>query len=453
MIGPNAGAMTLGTERVGTLLRQYAVPAIIAMTASSLYNMVDSIFIGQGVGALAISGLALTFPLMNLSAAFGTLAGLGCATLISVKLGQRDYATSQKILGNCVTLNIIVGILLTIGVLSFLTPILYFFGGSDDTVGYARDYMEIIIWGNIITHLYFGLNAMLRSTGHPRQAMNATIVTVLLNTALDPLFIWGFGMGIRGAAIATVLSQAIALGWELWVFSRPAELVHFNRHCFHTRWKIARESLSIGMSPFLMNSAACIVVILINQSLSRHGGDLAIGAYGVANRLAFVVVMVVFGFNQAMQPIAGYNYGARKYGRVRKVLWLTIGWATAVMLAGFAVYEIFAETAVRLFTNDEQLMALSARGLRILVSMFPLIGAQIVISNFFQSIGKPAKAILLSLSRQVLVLVPLLLVLPRYFGVDGVWASLPLSDAIASVMAAVLLMRESANFKRLQQAE
>lgn len=297
----------LGTENIGKLLMQYAVPAIIAMTASSLYNMVDSIFIGHGVGPLAISGLALTFPLMNLAAAFGSLVGVGAATLVSVKLGQKDYDTAQRVLGNVLVLNILLGVAFTLVVMPFLDPILYFFGGSDATVPYARDYMEIILIGNAVTHLYLGLNSVLRSAGHPQKAMYATVATVIINTILDPVFIYGFGWGIRGAAIATILAQIIALVWQLKLFSNRDELLHFHRGIFRLKRKIVFDSLAIGMSPFLMNIAACFIVILINQGLKRYGGDLAIGAFGIVNRLVYIVVMIVMGLNQGMQPIAGYN--------------------------------------------------------------------------------------------------------------------------------------------------
>ena len=318
----------LGTENIGKLLMQYAIPAIIAMTASSLYNMVDSIFIGQGVGPMAISGLALTFPLMNLAAAFGSLVGVGASTLVSVKLGQRDYDTARRVLGNVVVLNVILGLSFAAITLMFLDPILYFFGGSDQTVGYARDYMEIILLGNIITHMYLGLNAVLRSSGHPKQAMYATIATVIINTVLDPIFIFWFDWGIRGAAIATVIAQLVSLMWLLKLFSNKEELLHFSKGIFRLKRKIVFNSLAIGLSPFLMNVASCLIVILINKGLTKYGGDYAVGAYGIVNRLVFMIVMVVMGLNQGMQPIAGYNYGARQFPRVTQVLKITIIYAT-----------------------------------------------------------------------------------------------------------------------------
>ena len=454
------GAATeLGTERIRKLLMQYAVPAIIAMTASSLYNMVDSIFIGHGVGPLAISGLALTFPLMNLAAAFGSLVGVGAATLVSMRLGQRDYQTAQNILGNVVVLNLIIGLAFGFTTLLLLDPILYFFGASEATIGYARDYMSIILMGNVITHMYLGLNSVLRASGHPRKSMYATIYTVVINAALDPLFIYGFGWGIRGAAIATVLAQVISLVWQLRILSNKQELLHFRRGIYRLRGKIVRDILSIGMSPFLMNLTACFIVILINKGLKTYGGDLMIGAYGIVNRLAFVFVMIVMGVNQGMQPIAGYNFGAQQYDRVLRVLRLTIICAVCITTTGFLVGEFAPHLAVSLFTTDEELIRLSVEGMRIVFICFPIIGFQMVATNFFQSIGMAGKAIFLSLSRQLLFLMPGLIFLPHIFDVHtrwdgswGVWCAMPLSDLMASVVAFFMLVYQLRKFRAQMDA-
>ena len=454
------GAATeLGTERIRKLLMQYAVPAIIAMTASSLYNMVDSIFIGHGVGPLAISGLALTFPLMNLAAAFGSLVGVGAATLVSMRLGQRDYQTAQNILGNVVVLNLIIGLAFGFTTLLLLDPILYFFGASEATIGYARDYMSIILMGNVITHMYLGLNSVLRASGHPRKSMYATIYTVVINAALDPLFIYGFGWGIRGAAIATVLAQIIALIWQFHILSDKSELLHFRRGIYRLRRKIVRDILAIGMSPFLMNLAACFIVILINKGLKTYGGDLMIGAYGIVNRLAFIFVMIVMGINQGMQPIAGYNFGAQQYDRVLKVLRLTIVCAVCVTSSGFVVGEFMPHLAVSLFTTDEELVRLAADGMRIVFLCFPIIGFQMVATNFFQSIGMAGKAIFMSLSRQLVFLLPGLLFLPRVFeahtdwgGGWGVWCAMPLSDLLATVVDFFMLTYQLRKFRAAMAA-
>lgn len=444
--------LTLGTEPIKKLLKEYAMPSIIAMTASSLYNMVDSIFIGHGVGELALSGLAVTFPLMNLAAAFGSLVGVGASTLISVRLGQKDYKTAQQVLGNVFVLNFIIGVCFTALSLTFLEPILMFFGASQNTLPYAKDYMTIILLGNVITHIYLGLNAVLRASGHPRLSMYATITTVLLNAILDPIFIFIFDWGIKGAAIATILAQIIALTWQCKLFANPNELLHFQKGIFRLKARIVKDSLAIGMAPFLMNLASCFIVILINNGLGRYGGDLAIGAYGIVNRVVFLFVMVVMGFNQGMQPIAGYNYGALQMNRVVEVLRVTIQYATMVMTIGFLVGELIPEWVARIFTSDKELIDLAVYGMRITVAAFPIIGFQMVVSNFFQSIGLAKKSIFLSLTRQVLFLIPLLIILPKLCGIMGVWISLPISDFIASIVAAIMLHQQLKRFK-LHQTE
>lgn len=442
----------LGTERVSVLLRKYAVPAIIAMTASSLYNIVDSIFIGQGVGPYAISGFAITFPFMNLAAAFGSLIGVGASTLSSVLLGQRDYDNARKVLGNVVVLNFIIGGLFTILSLTFLDPILYFFGASDNTITYAKEYMVIILAGNIVTHMYLGLNALLRSSGHPNQAMSATMLTVVLNCILDPIFIFVFDMGIAGAAWATVLSQMVALIWLLRIFSNKEELIHFQRGIFRLQKKIVMDSLAIGLAPFLMNSVSCFVVIFINRQLLKYGGDLSVGAYGIVNRYVFLFMMIVMGFTQGMQPIAGYNYGARQYDRVKEVLMRTIKWAMLIMTTSFVVGQLIPRTVVSAFTSDPDLIEKAAQGVRIIVLAFPVIGINLVTSNFFQSIGKPKRSIFLSLSRQLIFLTPLLYILPIFMGEKGVWWSFAISDIISTVVACLLLYQFFKTFNHEQTA-
>ena len=409
------------------------------MTAASLYNMVDSIFIGQGVGAIAISGLAITFPFMNLTAAFGAAIGVGASTCISVKLGQRDYKTAQAILGNTITLNLIIGI--SVGALCFLflDSILLFFGASENTIVYARDYMEIILIGNVFSHMYYGLNAVLRSVGKPKHAMYATIFTVVLNAILDPLFIFEFGLGIRGAAYATILSQIIALIWQLKLFSNKKELIHFKQETYRLRRDLVNNIISIGMSPFAMNVCACIIVIFINTGLVRYGGDLAVGAYGIANKIEFLFLMITMGINQGMQPIAGYNYGAQRNERLLKVLKYAILAATVVMTIGFLVGMLFPYECARLFTSDMNLIEMSIRGIRINMCVFPIIGYQMVITAFFQSIGKARISMFLSLSRQLLFLLPMLVILPRIYGADGIWYALPLSDVFSAIIAAILI--------------
>jgi len=448
----------LGTKPVGALIRQYAVPGIIAMTASSLYNMVDSIFIGHipDVGSLSMSGLAVTFPLMNISTAFGTLVGVGAATMISVLLGQKNYKSAGKVLCNDVTLNIITGVIFTIVSLVWMDPILRFFGASDATLPYARDYMTYIALGNAVTHLYFGLNSIVRSSGNPKLAMGLTLFTVTSNAILDPIFIYTLGLGIKGAAIATVLCQCMALGYTLWYFLDQDRFLHLPRSLkiFRIDWKIAGDSLAIGMGPFLMNLASCIVVLFINQQLVKWGGDLTLGAYGIVNRISFLFVMIIMGFNQGMQPIAGYNFGARQYSRVREVYLKTAMWATIVTVVGFIVSEFFPDAAVSIFTNDPVLEEKAVRGLRMMNLAFPIVGFQMVTTNLFQCLGMVRKSIFLSLSRQLLFLLPCIYILPALLESEtGVWYSFPIADTIASVVTGILAVNLIVKLGKLKDGE
>lgn len=439
--------LELGTKPVGKLLVQYAMPAIVAMTASSLYHVIDSIFIGQGVGPLAISGLALTFPFMNLTAAFGAAVGVGASTCISVKLGQKDYSTAQKILGNTVALNLIIGISLSIICIAFLDPILFFFGASENTLPYARDYMLIILLGNVFSHMFFGMNAILRTAGKPRHAMYATIFTVVMNIILAPLFIYTFDMGIAGAAYATILSQVMALVWQMKLLTDKRELLHIRGGTFGLEKSIVQNILGIGMSPFAMNVCACVVVIFVNKGLQEYGGDLSLGAYGIANRMAFIFVMITMGINQGMQPIAGYNFGAQRMDRLMQVLKYSIIAATVVTTTGFLVAELVPTLCARLFTSDATLIGMSATAIRIIMVTFPIVGFQMVITNFFQSIGKAKISMFLSLSRQMLFLLPLLITLPLWFGVDGIWWAMPISDTIAALVTLVLMATYMKKFR------
>lgn len=437
----------LSEKPVFSLLLQYAIPAIVAMVASSLYNIVDGIFIGQGVGAGAIMGLAITMPIMNLSAAFGAMVGVGGSTLLSVKLGEKDYNFATKILGNVITLNCIIGIGLGAVMLLFLDPILRFFGASDYTIPYARDFMVIVLIGNVFTHLFLGLNAMLRSSGKPKKAMKATIMTVIINIALAPLFIFVLHLGIRGAALATILSQLIVLLWQFKLFSNPNELIHLRRDTYRLERRIVTGSLSIGLSPFLINLCACLVVIIINKQLVSYGGDVAVGAYGIANRMMFFFVMVVIGINQGMQPIAGFNFGAKHYTRLNQVLKYAITIATGIWIVGFIVCVLLATPVASAFTNNEELLKEAAHALRVMNLVVPIIGFQMITIGFFQSIGKAGISIFLSLTRQLLFLVPLLLILPNFFGLEGIWYSVPIADGTAAITAAIVLIYHMRKFK------
>ena len=432
--------LELGTKPVGKLLTQYALPAIVAMTASSLYNIIDRAFIGQVVGPEAIAGLGITFPFMNLSAAFGAAVGVGASTCISVKLGQRDYKRAQLLLGNTVTLNLIIGFLFMMVCLVFLEPILRFFGASDATLPYAKEFMTVILLGNMVTHMYFGMNAVLRAAGKPKHAMYATLFTVACNIVLIVAFVWWFRWGIRGAALATITSQSLALCWQMWLFSDKNEILHLRRGIYRLRGYLVRNIVAIGISPFLMQTTSCVIVIFMNNQFVRYGGDMAVGAYSIANSMVMVFFMFVMGMIQGMQPIVGYNYGAEKFDRMFRCLWLTIACSTAILLVGWGLSMAFPRQIARIFTTDETLLELSARGIVIDMMVFFVVGSQAVITNFFQCLGKVKISIFLSLSRQLILLLPMAYVFPMFWGLDGVWYSMPVSDFGSFAMTIPILM-------------
>lgn len=440
--------LALGTQPVGKLLAQYAMPAIIAQVASSLYNIIDRAFIGQVVGPLAISGLAITFPFMNLSGAFGAAIGVGASTAISVKLGQKDYKTAEELLGNTVTLNLLIGFLFAVICLIFLDPILYFFGASKETIPYARDFMQVILIGNPITHMYFGMNAVLRAASKPRQAMNATVFTVAMNILLDIVFILWWEWGIRGAALATVLSQSMALIYQIRLFMNKSELLHLKKGIYRLKASLVKNIIAIGISPFLMNVCTCIIVIFMNNQFVRYGGDLSVGSYGIASAIGTVFAMFVIGLNQGMQPIAGYNFGAQKIDRLLRVLNLAMITATIIMTVGWFIAMTFPYYLARIFTTDATLIQMSIKAIRINMLVYPIIGFQMVVTNFFQCIGKVKISIFLSLSRQLIFLLPLLYTLPLFFGIDGVWYSLPASDFTASIVTAIIMVTYMRKFRK-----
>lgn len=434
----------LGTRSVARLLFQYALPAIIAMTASSMLNIIDRFFISRVVGADAISGLGATMPFMNLGAAFGAMVGVGAGAVMSIRLGQRDYETAQKVLGNTISLNIIISLIVTFGCLLFLSPLLLLFGASTETIQYAYPYMVIILGGGIITHSYLGLNSVIRSAGHPLFSMICTITTVLSNAVLDWLFVWVLRWGIEGAAWATILAQGVGLAMQFCILSKKDETIRLKKGIYHIRLDIVRQILVIGLSPFLMNLCACMVVIIINNSMRYYGGIYAVGAYSIVNGIIFFFLMIVMGINQGMQPIVGYNWGARQNDRVWQCLRYSIFGATVITTIGFIIGECYPELLTRIFSDgsdegSKSLLLLSTRGFRLCVAALPLVGAQMVIGNFFQSIGHAAKSIFLSLTRQLLFLIPGLLILPRFWGLDGVWAALPASDIISFTFATSML--------------
>lgn len=434
---------SIGTEPIGKLLIQYSVPAIIASIATSLYNIVDSIFIGQGVGAMAISGLAITFPLMNLVIAFCVFLATGGAAISSIYLGQKDYTRATTVLSNVVILSIIHAVLFGGISLIFIDDILYFFGATDATIKYAREFMQIILYGTPISYLFIVLNNLMRATGYPRKAMLSALLSVLINVILAPIFIFIFKWGIAGAAFATICGQGVSLIWHIQHFKSKSNFVHYNNANNKLSWPIIKHIYSIGLSPFLMNVCACIVVIFINKALLETGGlqgELAVGAYGIVNRVGMLFVMVVFGITQGMQPILGYNYGANKWHRVKQTLKIGFFMGITVTTIGLIVAELIPKQISSLFTTDNTLIEISMTGFRISFMFFAVIGGQVVIQNFFQSIGKPGISIFLSLTRQLLFLIPTLLIFPKIWGIEGVWTSLAVSDMLAFIVAIITLL-------------
>ena len=438
----------LATENIGKLIWQYSLPAIVGTVVMSLYNIVDRIFIGQGVGPLAISGLALTFPFMILQMAFGMLIGAGAASRISITLGENNKEKADKILANAFTLTLIISGTVSILSYIFMHNLLTLFGGTAKTIKYAEDFMRIIIPGGIFSALNYGFNNIMRASGYPQKAMYTMIICAVLNAILAPIFIFSFHWGIQGAAMATNITYFVGTIWVLQHFTQTKSNIKFHKQNFRLEKNIVKSILSIGMSPFSMQLATCLVVILVNATLIHYGGDIAIGAYGIINSINTLIVMIIIGLNQGTQPIVGFNYGARLYGRMFKTLKYSIITGSLLTTIGF-ITGMFLPTAITSwFTKDIELRTIAAHALRISVIMFPIIGAQIVITNFFQSIGKAKISIFLSLTRQFLFLIPCLLLLPRFFGMNGAWASMPVSDGLSAIMASVTIIYFIRNFKK-----
>lgn len=470
-MGSKSSTLSLGTDSIGKLLLRYAVPAIIAMASSSLYHIIDSIFVGHGVGGAAIAGMAITMPIMNIASAFGAMVGIGAAARISIRLGEGNKTAAEKTLGNAVLLNIVLGVVVMVGMLVFLDPILYLFSGgkaTEQTIGYARRFMQIIMAGNIITHLYLSLNEQIRASGYPRKSMYIMLAAVGVNLALNPLFIFKFGWGIRGSAAATVIAQFVAFVIAVSHFCSKGSFIRFKRTSFHFEWKIVFAILSIGLAPFLLNMCASMVAAFVNHALLLYGGmgardivaatagagDIYVGAYGIINRVVLLFIMVIQGLNQGMQPIVGYNFGAKNFARVRRTLMLTICCGVCIATVGFLLGQFAPSAIARAFVDsskggDEQAMIDAAtQGLRLVILMFPLVGFQIVTGNFFQYIGKAPLAIFMSLTRQLIFLLPLLWTLPRTLGAFGVWISMPIADCASITLAAIFLVWQLRKMRR-----
>lgn len=437
----NERTEALVNEKVAKLLFTYALPAIIATTASSLYNIIDRIFIGQGVGVIALAGLGLTLPIMNLAVAFGTLVGAGSAALVSIRIGEGRRQDATQILCNALILNIIISLLFTIIVLIFLDPILLLFGADAETLPYAKSFLQIILLGNIFTHLLFGLNSIMRASGYPVKAMLSVLITVVCNIILAPLFIFVLKWGIQGAATATVISQFIGMSWVLAHFLSRNSYIHFEKSEMRLKWKLIGDVFAIGLSPFFIHVCASLVTIIMNWRLKEYGGNLAIAAFGIIGSIQSLVVTFILGLTHGMQPIVGFNYGAKKYDRAVKTFRLTVMYATAACAVGFIAVMTVPGLITRAFTNDPTVIALTVPAMRLCCAMMLIVGFQVVTSNFFQSIDMAKISIFLSLSRQIIFLLPFIVVLPLLFGLNGAWGAMPAADLLASGVTAVILFR------------
>lgn len=441
-------AKLLGEEKVGKLLLKFSIPAIVGMVVNALYNIVDRIFIGNFVDSLGLAGVTIAFPIMIIMMAFAMLIGVGATSLISIRLGEGKKEEAELILGNAMVLFVIFSVSISTLGLIYLDPILKLFGASPQVLPYSRAYLSIILFGAVFQTIGFGMNNFIRAEGNPKRAMSTMLIGAILNTILDPIFIIAFDMGIKGAALATIISQAVSATWVLhYFFSRKSSLV-LKKENWRLKPHIVKGILAIGSAPFAMQVAASGITTLLNHKLRAYGGDLAISAYGAINSFSTILLMPIFGINQGSQPIIGFNYGAQKYDRVKKTLMLAITAATSVTIIGFIVTRIFPEQLISLFNSkDKELIRLGANGMKIFFTMLPLIGFQIVSSNYFQATGKPKQAMLLSLSRQVLMLIPAILILPRFFDLNGVWMAGPTADFFASLLTGAFILYELKNLQ------
>jgi len=443
----------LGEKEIPKLLLKFSIPAIVGMLVNALYNFVDMVFIGQGVGPLGIAGVRIGFPLIVIGMAFSMLIGIGANSLISIRLGQKRKEDAELILGNAFVTMIAIGAVLTILGLAFMEPLLKLFGASQDVMPYAKGYFRIILFGVIFQMIGMGMNNFIRGEGNPKTAMLTMLIGAVLNTILDPIFIFAFGWGIKGAALATILSLIISASWVLYYFFFGNSLLKIRKPNLRIRFDILKSIVAIGLAPFAMQLAASVLVIFMNQGLAKYGGDIAVSAMGIINNIASLFMMVVFGINQGAQPIIGYNYGAQKYDRVKSALKYAIGAATAVVTIGYISINLFAPQMIGLFSNDPELIDIGSRGLRRVLMFMPIIGFQIVSSAYFQAVGKPKQSMLLSLSRQVLILIPLVLILPKFIGLIGLFTAGPIADLSSSILTAVFLFFELKNLDKKHQDE
>jgi len=442
----------LGNEKVWKLLVKFSIPAVIGMLVNALYSVVDRIFVGRGVGSIALSGVAVTFPITNIIMAVGMLVGIGSAAVVSIKLGQKKPEEAEHILGNAFVLSVMITVIVSILGLAFLKPLLVMFGASAETMPYARQFASILLTGAVLQNIGFGINPIIRSQGDPKTAMKTMLIGAALNFVLNPLFIFGFKLGVAGSALATLISQAVCTIWIFAYFTRGKSLLKLKKANMKLQKHIVRQILAIGVSPFAMQVAASMVTICINTNLAKYGGDLAIGAYSLISSIAILILMPAFGVNQGAQPIIGYNFGSGQLDRVRKALKYSMVVNTMIATAGFLVVQLFPVQIISMFNStDSQLIAIGSEGITKYLMMFALVGPSCAIINYFQSVGKAKHSMGLSLSRQVIILIPLVLIMPHFFQLDGVWMAGAVSDLVSSLICFVFIAREAKVFNVAEQ--
>ena len=453
----NSRLNDLDKAPIGKLLWKYSVPAVVGIVVMSIYNVIDRIFIGQGVGPDAIAGLAITFPVMNISAAFGVLIGVGASARISIVLGMKNRRQADLILGNSIVMTLVFGTFYIAMMGIFMTPLLKLFGATPASLPYARDFMMFILPGLLMNNLCYSYNNVMRASGYPTKAMLTMFIGAGLNVILAPIFIFGFGWGIKGAAIATDISMGTSALFVMLHFMNPKHELHFKRGTFKLDWRILGPILGIGAAPCIVNTAGCIVNAVINNTVAYHGAQLgpgmaemAVASIGIFTTIIQLIIPFVIGICMGMQPIVGYNFGARRFDRLKLAFWLSAGVCTAICVIGTLLCQFIPETLSRMFTSDDRLIDIASKTLRFTTIMFWGAGFQIVATNFFQSIGQISKSIFMSLTRQVLFLIPLLLVLPEMFGFKGVWAAFPVSDLAALICAIVLVILQMRSIKALE---
>jgi putative MATE family efflux protein len=445
------GSNELGTESVLKLLLKFSIPSMIGMLVNVLYSVVDRIFVGRWIGSLPLSGVAVTFPISNIIMAFGMLAGIGAAAAISIRLGQNKKDEAERILGNTFVLLIIFSLFISVVGIMFLETLLKVLGASPDIMPYAKQFAGVLLLGVLFQNIGFGLNSIIRSQGSPKFAMTTMIIGAVVNVVVNPILIFIFDMGVTGSALSTVIAQAVSAIWTLQYFIKGKGLLRLKKENMRLDLDIIKQIIAIGMSPFVMQLAASVVTVTFNKSLEHYGGSIAIGALALINSIAMLILMPMFGINQGVQPIIGYNYGAKNYGRVKEALKYAAIGATIITTTGFIFVQLFPVQIMSVFnSSDPELLQMSSRGLRIFLSTLPMVGVAIICTNYYQAVAKAKLSMFLSLLRQVILLIPLVLFMPKFFGLDGVWMAQAIADIGTTITVIAFILYEMKKISSLE---